>query len=99
LGGDQLTGWLQAGTSNEETVDILLLGQFAAVLLADAASVDDTGVLGDVGGDGDEPFANGSVDFLSLGGCGDLASTDGPERIVSFQISALPLVEKGVITR
>lgn len=37
---------LQAGTANEETVDIGLLGQLSAVLLGHTASVQDTGLLG-----------------------------------------------------
>lgn len=74
-----LTSRLQASTANEETIDVILFGQFTAVLLANATSVDDTGVVSDFGGDGlTEPLANGGVDFLGLSGGGDLASSDGP---------------------
>lgn len=75
---EKLTGWLQAGTSNKEAVNVVLLGQFAAVLLADTASVDNASVVGNGGGDLLEPLADGSVHFLGLSGGGDLASADGP---------------------
>lgn len=74
----KLTSWLQAGTSNKEAVDVVLLGEFTAVLLADTATVDDASVVGDGGGDLLEPLADGSVHFLGLSGSGDLASADGP---------------------
>ena len=70
---------LQTGTSDQEPIDILLLGQIGAVLLADTSTVDDARLLCDRGCHGfAEPFADGSVDFLGLlGGC-DFAGTDGP---------------------
>jgi hypothetical protein len=37
---------LQASTTDEETVNIGLLGEFLAVLLRDTATVQDTGLLG-----------------------------------------------------
>lgn len=72
-------GGLQAGTADEETIDIGLLGQLLAVLLADGAAVDDADVVGGLGGDGvGEPLADGGVDLLGLLGGGDLAGANGP---------------------
>ena len=79
LRGRTPTGRLQAGTANQETVDIGLLGELTAVLLADGATVDDAGVLRNLGGDGiNEPLTDSGVDLLSLGGGSDLAGADGP---------------------
>lgn len=76
---EQLTGRLQAGTANEEAVNIRLLGELAAVLLADGATVDDTDLVLSLGGDGfAEPLADSGVDLLGLLGGGDLASADSP---------------------
>lgn len=76
---DQLTGRLQAGTANEEAVNIGLLGELAAVLLADGATVDDTDPVLSLGGDSlTEPLADSGVDFLGLLGGGDLAGADSP---------------------
>ena len=74
---------LQASTANEETVNVSLLSQLLAVLLGDTATVQDTGLLGSLGGNLLlEPLAEGGVDFLCLlGGC-DLAGTDGPGRML-----------------
>jgi hypothetical protein len=70
---------LQAGTADEETVNVGLLGKLLAVLLADAAAVQDTGLLSSIGGDLLlEPLAERSVDLLSLLSGGDLAGTNGP---------------------
>ena len=70
---------LQRSTANKETVNVGLLGELAAVLLVDGATVQDTGLLGSLGRDLLlEPLTEGGVDFLCLlGGC-DLAGTDGP---------------------
>jgi hypothetical protein len=59
----QLTSRLQAGTANEEAVNIGLGSELAAVLLADGATVDDT----DLG-----------VDLLGLLSGSDLTGTNGP---------------------
>ena len=77
--GRKLTSRLQASATDKESINISLLGEFPAVLLADGATVDNTGVGGGLGGDGLlEPLADSGVDFLCLfGGC-DLASADGP---------------------
>jgi hypothetical protein len=84
LGVDNVNkGGLQAGTANEETVNVLLLGELVAVLLADTATVDDSGVvrsgLADLLG---EVFADGGVHLLGLLGAGDLAGANGPDGLV-----------------
>ena len=83
----QLTGRLQAGTANKETVNIGLGSELAAVLLADGATVDDTDILLGLGGDGlAEPLADSGVDLLGLLGGSDLAGTNGPKVKVSNYI-------------
>lgn len=78
-GRRQHTCRLQAGTANKETVDIGLLGELAAVLLADGATVDDAGVLRSLGRDGiGQPLADGSVNLLSLLSGSDLTGSNGP---------------------
>ncbi len=58
---------LQRRTANKETIDISLLGQLAAVLLVDAAAVQNTRLLRRLGRDFLlQPLADGSVDLLSL---------------------------------
>ena len=84
LGVDDVNkGGLQRGTTNEETVNVLLLGELVAVLLADTATVDDSGVvrggLADLLG---EVLTNSGVDLLSLLSAGDLAGTNGPDGLV-----------------
>lgn len=71
---------LQAGTADEEAVDVSLLSQFWRVLLCDTATVQDAGLVRSLARDllGD-PFTDGLVDFLCLlGGC-DLAGSDSPK--------------------
>lgn len=81
--GARRTGRLQAGTADEEAVDVGLLGQLAAVLLVDAAAVEDAGLVGDLLGDVVlEPGADGEVDLLGLVGGGDLSGADGPDGFV-----------------
>jgi hypothetical protein len=78
---DQLTGRLQAGTANKETVNIGLGSELTAVLLADGATVDDANVVSSLSGDGlAEPLADSGVDLLSLLSGSDLAGTDSPNR-------------------
>ena len=78
--GLKLTGRLQAGTANQETVNIGLSSELAAVLLADGATVDDANALLGLGGDGlAEPLTDGGVDFLSLLSGSDLSGTDSPK--------------------
>ena len=77
----QLTGRLQAGTANKEAVDVGLLGQLAAVLLSDGATVDDTDFILSLGRDVlTEPLADRGMDLLGLLSGSDLAGTDSPER-------------------
>lgn len=77
--GVELTGRLQASTANEEAVNILLLSEVTAVLLADGTAVDDTGVVRGLSGDSlAEPLADGGVDLLGLLCGSDLAGSDSP---------------------
>lgn len=70
---------LQRSTANKETVNVGLLGELAAVLLVDGATVQDTGLLGSLGRDLLlQPLADCSVDLLGLLSGGDLAGTDSP---------------------
>lgn len=70
---------LQRGTTDEETVNVGLLGEVAAVLLVDTAAVQDTGLLSSLGRDLLlQPLADSGVDLLSLLSGGDLAGTDSP---------------------
>jgi hypothetical protein len=79
----KLTGRLQASTANEETVNIGLGSELAAVLLADGATVDDTDVVLSLGADGlAEPLTDSGVNLLGLLGGSDLAGTDSPDRLV-----------------
>ncbi|SPQ22851.1 8f06b728-0bcb-4c77-b950-6ad28b6375f7 [Thermothielavioides terrestris] len=81
--GQQLTLGLQAGTANQETVNVLLLGKVLAVLAVDAATVEDPGLVGDrVAELGPEPLADGLVHLLGLLDGGDLAGADGPDGLV-----------------
>ena len=58
---------LQAGATHQETIDVLLLGELAAVLLTDASTVDDPRVLRGLGADGfGQPVPDRGVDFLCL---------------------------------
>lgn len=80
---EKLTGRLQAGTANKETVNIGLGSELTAVLLANGATVDDTDTSLGLSRDGlTEPLADGSVDLLGLLGGSDLAGTDGPDGLV-----------------
>lgn len=84
LGVDDVNkGRLKGGTTDEETVNVLLLGELVAVLLADTATVDDSGVvrssLADLLG---KVLADGGVDLLGLLSAGDLAGADGPDGLV-----------------
>lgn len=78
-----LTSRLQTGTANQETINIWLLAKLLAVLLADTATIQDAGLVGNglahVLG---QPLADGGVDLLGLLSGGDLAGADGPDRLV-----------------
>jgi hypothetical protein len=70
---------LQRSTTDKETVNVGLLGKLAAVLLVDAAAVQDAGLLRSLGRDLLlHPLADGGVDLLSLLGGRDLAGANGP---------------------
>jgi hypothetical protein len=61
------TGRLQTSTANEEPIDIRLFRKIAAVLLADTAAIDDSGVISSLRGDRLlQPLANSGMDFLRL---------------------------------
>ena len=70
---------LQAGTTNQEAIDIGLLGQFARVLLRNTTTVQDPRLLS-----GFrrylllQPFSDSSVDLLCLLSGSDLAGSNGP---------------------
>merc|ERR1712177_123287 len=74
---------LQASAAHEEAVNVLLLRQILAVLLAYAAAVDDArlvrGLLTQRLG---HPAADRRVHFLRLLRGGDLAGADGPDGLV-----------------
>lgn len=75
-------GRLQAGAANKETVNVGLLGQLLAVLLADTAAVQDAGVFRGLGGHVLlQPLTDGGVDLLGLLSGGDLAGADSPAEI------------------
>ena len=91
-----LTGGLETGTTDQEAIDILLLAKLLAVLLADAAAVQDAGVVGDLLADLlGEPLADVGVDLLGLLGGGDLAGADGPDGLVGDD-DAAPVRDPGL---
>ncbi len=51
MAGGTRTGRLETGAADEEAVDVLLLAQVLAVLLVDAAAVEDAGLVGHLGAD------------------------------------------------
>ena len=87
---------LERGTSDEETVNVGLLAELLAVLLADAAAVEDAGLVGDLLADLlGEPLADHGVDLLGLLGGGDLAGADGPDGLVGDD-DAAPVGDLGL---
>jgi hypothetical protein len=74
-----LTSWLETGTTDEESVNIGLFGQFLAILFADTATVQNPGGFCSLRREflGQE-LAKSSVYFLSLLGSGNFASSDSP---------------------
>lgn len=75
---------LQAGTTNQEAIDIWLLGQFTAVLLSNATTVQNSGLLGRFGRDFLlQPLTDRGMDFLCLLSGSDLAGADSPSLSVS----------------
>jgi hypothetical protein len=74
---------LERGTTNEETVNVGLAAEVAAVLLVDAAAVQDAGSVSNAVADVLlEPLADGLVDLLGLLGGGNLAGANGPDGLV-----------------
>lgn len=79
--GDKLG--LEGSTTDQETINILLLSKGSRVATVDGATVHDAGGLSNLGVDVLlQPAANGLVDFLGLVGGGNLAGTDGPDGLV-----------------
>ena len=79
----QLTLRLQASTTDQEAVNVLLLSKILAVLATDTATVEDAGLISNlVANVGPEPLADGLVHLLGLLNRGDLASANGPDGLV-----------------
>ena len=81
----ELTSWLETGSTNQEPVNIRLLCQFLAVLLAHAAAVQDPcalrSLIVDLLG---EKLAEGGVNLLCLlGGC-NLAGSNRPAKMLEM---------------
>lgn len=84
IDGKTLTSRFQTRPTDEESIDIFLLGQLLAILLAHAAAVDDPRALGRILGNRiGEPLSDRGVDFLRLLCGGDLACADGPHGFIS----------------
>lgn len=77
-----LTRRLERSATNEEAINVGLLAQLSTVLVADTASVQDSGLLSDLGADALEPVTDGLVNLLRLLGGSDLASTNGPDGLI-----------------
>jgi hypothetical protein len=70
---------LQTSTSDQEPIDIRLLAQVLAVLLADTTTIDDSCLFRDLFADLLlQPFSDSSMDFLSLLSASNFTGTDGP---------------------
>ena len=81
--GFQLTSRLEGSTANQEAVNVGLLGELLAVLLADGAAVEDAGLVRGLLADVVlEPLADAGVDLLGLLLGGDLAGANGPDGLV-----------------
>lgn len=79
----KLTSRLERSTADQEAVDVVLLGELLAVLLADGAAVEDAGLVGGLLADVVlEPLADAGVDLLGLLLGGDLAGANGPDGLV-----------------
>ena len=78
----KLTCRLERSTTDEEAVNIGLLAKLAAVLLVDTATVQDSGLVGDLVADVTEPVTDSLVHLLGLLGGSDLAGTNGPDGLV-----------------
>lgn len=76
-------GRLQAGTADEEAINVGLLAQLLAVLLANTTTIQDAGLICSLVIDSLlEPLADSGVDLLSLLSSGDLAGANGPDGLV-----------------
>jgi hypothetical protein len=73
---------LKRSTANEETVDVGLLGELAAVLLVDTSAVEDAGLVSNLVADAAEEVTDSLVDLLGLLSGGNLASANGPDGLV-----------------
>lgn len=77
-------GGLEAGTADEEAINVGLLAQVTAVLLVHAATVEDPRLVSNLVADLLlKPRANGGVHLLRLLNGGDLAGANGPDGLVS----------------
>lgn len=93
---DRLTGRLERSTTDEEAVNVGLLAELCAVLLVDAAAVEDAGLVGDLLADlGLEPLTDGLVHILGLLRGGDLAGANGPDGLVGDD-DAGPVADLGL---
>lgn len=90
-----LTSGLERSTTDEETVNVGLLAELAAVLLVDTTTVQDSGLVSNLVADSLEPFTDGMVNLLSLLGGGDLASANGPDGFVGND-NLGPVVDLGL---
>jgi large subunit ribosomal protein L43 len=79
---ETLTSWLEGGAANEETIDVGLLAELATVLLVHAATIQDAGLIRDLGTDALKPAADSLVNLLSLLSGSNLASANGPDGLV-----------------
>lgn len=78
-----LTSRLQTRASHQEPIDIGLLAQIPAVLLAHAPTIDNPRLLGYLLADLLlQPLANRGMDLLRLLGAGNLAGANGPDGLV-----------------
>ena len=79
-----LTGRFQTSTANQESINIWLLGQIAAVLLGNTSTVKDTSSLcGFRRNSRHEPLTNFGMHFLSLVRGGDFAGSNSPRLFIS----------------
>ena len=81
---DVSEGILEGGTSDEEAVDVRLGNELGGVLVSDATTVKDAGLLGGLSGDiRAEPGSQVVVSLLGLLGRGSHTGANGPHGLVS----------------
>jgi hypothetical protein len=78
----ELTSRLEGSTTNEETVNVRLLGKLTAVLVADTATVQDSRLVGNLLADVLQPVTDSLVYVLGLLSGSNLASTNSPDGLV-----------------